>query len=96
MPTYDWTARFRREFESLSPAQQTRFLRAIRHFVGDLRTGSVRAGFRIKPFQGAPGLLEFTWAPDGRALFRYGSPIRGNDPHVIWERIGGHEIFENP
>lgn len=96
MPTYDWTARFRREFESLTPEQQTRFLRAVRHFVDDLRAGTVRAGLRVKPFRGSAGLFEFTWAPDGRALFRYGTPLRSNDRHIIWERIGGHEIFENP
>jgi hypothetical protein len=37
-----------------------------------------------------------TWAPDGRALFSYGESVLAGQPHVIWERIGGHEIFENP
>lgn len=34
-----------------------------------------------------------TWAPDGRALFTYDPAIRQGEPHIIWQRIGGHEIF---
>jgi hypothetical protein len=34
-----------------------------------------------------------TLTDDGRALFTYGPTIRRGDPHIIWLRVGGHEIF---
>jgi len=36
-----------------------------------------------------------TWAPDGRALFRYGDPVREGEPHVVWLRIGTHDILDD-
>jgi hypothetical protein len=33
-----------------------------------------------------------TWAPHGRATFQYG-PSHGQGAHVIWRRIGTHNIF---
>ena len=37
-----------------------------------------------------------TFAPDGRATFTYGAPVRENEPHVAWRRIGTHDIFKRP
>jgi hypothetical protein len=37
-----------------------------------------------------------TFAPSGRASWQYGLEIRPGEPHVIWRRIGTHEIFRNP
>jgi hypothetical protein len=37
-----------------------------------------------------------TWADDGRATFEYGSEIIEGEPHIVWRRIGGHEIFNSP
>ncbi|MGD9890413.1 MAG: hypothetical protein AB7R89_00605 [Dehalococcoidia bacterium] len=96
MPTYDWTDEFRREFESLSPLRQALFLAAVAKFVDDLRRGPIRKSLRVKRFRGRPGLWEMTWAPDGRALFEYGEPIRPGDRHIVWRRIGTHNIFEQP
>ena len=55
-----------------------------------------RGGLRVKPWEGHPGHWEPTWEyHDGRALFRYGDEIAGKPgPHIIWERIGGHEILD--
>jgi hypothetical protein len=39
---------------------------------------------------------ELTWAPDGRATFEYGDPVRAGDPHIIWRRVGTHDIFRQP
>ncbi|CAJ64832.1 hypothetical protein; putative signal peptide [Frankia alni ACN14a] len=64
-----------------------------------VRSGSLRPRFhpslRVKAFTSKPGLFEMTWAPDGRALWTYGDPLpgRGTDPHVIWLRVGTHDIF---
>lgn len=47
--------------------------------------------------QGHPGIWEITWeGNDGRATFRYGPEVRAGKKHIIWRRIGGHEIFEQP
>ena len=46
--------------------------------------------------QGAPGIFELTWAPNGRATFQFGEPVREGEVHVIWRRVGGHEIFGQP
>ena len=44
MPTYAWLARFRADFQRLTPAQQAAFLAAVTQFVEDLRTGEFRKG----------------------------------------------------
>ena len=47
--------------------------RAVAAFVEDLRTGSFRAGLRVKRVQQAPGVYELTWSmgtgPAGRATW---------------------------
>ena len=97
MPTYAWLAHFAADFDSLSPEQQARFLRAIAQFVEDLRGGrGFRKGLRVKGVQGATGIFEMTWAGDGRATFEYGLPIIESEPHVVWRRIGTHAIFKKP
>lgn len=45
-------------------------------------------------YQGAEGVFELTWAPDGRALFRRGDPVRPGEPHIVWLRIGTHDILD--
>jgi hypothetical protein len=46
--------------------------------------------------EGAEGIFEMTWAPDGRATFQYGQSIKAGEPHVIWRRVGSHDIFSTP
>lgn len=55
-----------------------------------------RPGLRIKGVQGYPGIFEMTWAPNGRATFHYGAPIQSGETHIVWRRIGGHDILNNP
>ncbi len=95
MPTFAWTARFRRDFESLTPERQVLFLIAVKKLTEDLKSDTMRRGLRVKAYQGVPGWFEMTWAPDGRALLSYGEPVIPGERHVIWQRIGGHEIFGN-
>jgi hypothetical protein len=94
MPTYEARESFRRDFEHLTKQQQEAFLRAVDKLVIDLRRGVFRKGLRIKRFESHPDTWEMTWADDGRALFAYGPSKRPGDPHIIWLRVGGHEIFE--
>lgn len=65
----------------------------MKHFVADLTIGTFRKGLRVKRVQGTSDVWEMTWANDGRATFRYGSPKRAGEPHVIWLRVGTHSII---
>jgi hypothetical protein len=94
MPTYESDERFRREYQRLAPEQRAAFHAAVAKLVADLRRGAFRKGLRIKRYEGGVDTWEMTWADNGRALFRYGPSIRPGDPHVVWLRIGGHEIFD--
>jgi hypothetical protein len=97
MPTYQWLARFARDFDSLTPAEQRLFLNAVTQFVEDLRAGNgLRKGLRVKGVQGTPGVFEMTWAHDGRATFHFGQPLGQGGPHVVWRRIASHSIFSQP
>ena len=97
MPTFAWVARFGADFDRLSPAQQASFLTAISQFVEDLSAGGqFRNGLRVKGVQGASGVFEMTWADDGRATFQYGDAVLEGEPHVIWRRVGTHDILRQP
>jgi hypothetical protein len=81
----------------LTDQQQQRFLTAVAAMVADLKAGrGFRPGLRVKGVQGWPGIWEMTWAPDGRATFEYGPERRPGEPHVIWRRVGTHDIFRQP
>lgn len=98
MPTYDVTQRFLKDLALLDPADRQRFQRAVAQFVEDLQRndGRFRPGLRVKGVQSAPGVFEMTWAPDGRATFEFGTPLIPNEPHVVWRRIGTHDVFGRP
>ena len=47
--------------------------------------------------QGADGIFEMTWEiADGRATFQYGEERVSGEPHIVWRRIGGHDVFLEP
>jgi hypothetical protein len=96
VPTYDLTARFRRDFESLTAQQKQAVRKAMRAFVADMKKGAFRKGLRVKGVQGAGGVFEMPWAPDGRCTFEYGPEVRAGEPHVIWRRCGTHDVFRKP
>ena len=37
-----------------------------------------------------------TWAPNGRATFEYGDEITKGEPHVVWRRVGTHDVLDQP
>ena len=96
MPTFAQTDRFRRDFAELSAGRGAAFRAAVVTFVADLPSGRFRPGLRVTGVQGASGVFEMTWADDGRATFEYGSAVREGETHIIWRRIGTHEIFTRP
>jgi hypothetical protein len=97
MPTYVKLPRFQKDFDQLSADEQERFRQVVERFIEDLeRGGNFRRGLRVRRVEGTSGIFEMTWAPDGRATFEFGEPIRGREPHVVWRRIGAHSIFDNP
>jgi hypothetical protein len=97
VPTFQTTARFERDWKQLPADLRARFRRVIaEQFVPDLVAGTFRALLRVKGVQAAPGVFELTWAPDGRATFSYAPPHQPGRPHIIWRRIGTHEVFRDP
>ncbi len=95
MPSYERTRRFERDWKALDEAGRGRFRAAFTRFDADLETGTFRRGLRVKRIQGTDSIFEMTWAPDGRATFEYGTP-QGSGAHVIWRRIGRHDVFRHP
>ena len=97
MPTYDRDPSFIHDWGKLSVAEQDRFIKAVKKMVYDLRSGQgFRPGLRVKGVEGHQGIYEMTWAPDGRATFVFGTSPNKDDAHIIWRRIGSHDIFQNP
>ena len=94
MPTWEAEPRFWLRWRHLTSAQQFAFQRARRLLVAGLTTGQLDPRLRVKRFRGSPGLWELSWAPDGRALFRYGPEQKPGHAHIIWESIGTHDIFK--
>lgn len=96
MPTFDRTRRFDIDYGHLSAEQRTQFVSAVRKFVADLGKGAFRPSLRVKGVQGARGVFEMSWAANGRATFRYGEELLPGQPHIIWRRIGTHDVLGAP
>ena len=97
MPTYCVDPRFSRELARLSPAQLRAFLRAKDRLVAALKAERhLDAGLGVHQLHDHPGISEFRFSAGGRATFRYGTSERGDAAHIVWRRIGGHEIYREP
>jgi len=96
MPTYLRLPRFNRDWDRLRRQEQARFRAALALFVADLAAGSgFRPGLRVKKMAGHD-IWEMTWARDGRATFCHGQPVKDGEVHIIWRRVGSHQIFTAP
>jgi hypothetical protein len=97
LPTFRAEPRFDQDFARLTPEQVRAFYRAIARWVEDLKAGrQPRSGLRIHGVETHSGVWRFTWADDGRATFSYGVEVRRGEEHIVWRRVGGHEIYGNP
>jgi AbrB family looped-hinge helix DNA binding protein len=90
MSAFRLLASFQSDFGQLPLAEQEAFVAAFTHFVEDLGGPHSRAELRVKAVIGKTGLYEMSWAPNGRATFRYGAPLRPGEPHITWRAIGTH------
>jgi len=95
-PTYEKSARFERDWDTLSVSDQERFRQMVTKLVADLESGRFRKGLRVKRIEGTSSFYEVTFPADGRATWEYGDPVLEGEPHVIWRRIGTHAVFGKP
>jgi hypothetical protein len=98
VPTFERLARFDREFRRLPRELQRAFLAMLPGFVAALKEEppAFPPALRVHRVQGAAGVWEITFAPDGRATFEYGSEVNAGEPHVIWRRVGTHAVLSEP
>jgi hypothetical protein len=96
MPTRDVLASFFADYDKLTTEQKALFLVALAHFIADLKAGTFRKGLRVKKMAGHSGIWEMTWDGDGRATFEYGPEQVPGEKHIVWRRIGSHDIFKQP
>jgi hypothetical protein len=97
MPTSDVLNSFRADYKHLTSQQRLAFKSAARQFVEDLKRGQgFRLGLRVKGVRISRGVFEMTWSDDGCATLEYGTSPHPGDVHIIWRRIGGHEILRKP
>ncbi len=92
------SARVLREQRKLPIEQRRAFLAARDEFVSALQQSPppFLPGLRIKRVQGTDDGWELTFAPDGRATFRYGPQVRPAEPHIVWLRVGTHAVLDHP
>jgi hypothetical protein len=96
-PTFELQPGFAREFAHLPREHQRAFRRAVVKLIRAMKVGEEPPrSLRIKRVQGTKDVWEMSWSGDGRATFRYGAERKTGETHVIWLRIGGHEIFSRP
>lgn len=92
MPTFAKTDQFKRDEARLTPEEMRDLKVALEKFLEDLPSRRFRKGLRIKGVQSSKGVYEMTWSGDGRATFEYGPEVKPGVTHVIWRRVGGHEV----
>lgn len=93
MPTFDVSDQFWNEWDRLHLSRQERFLKARDEFVACLKKKRpFPAHLDIHPLKSQKGVFIFCFGPDNRALFRYGDEQAPGDAHILWLRIGGHEV----
>ena len=97
MPTFQVTRRSERDRKQFAPDSRARFQRVVTgQFAPGLARSVFRAGSRINGAQAAPDMSEMTWAQDGRATFSHRPEQQAGEPHLIWRRLGTHDIYREP
>ena len=97
MPTFERAARFDREFRRL-PWSSSGVPEMLPIFIEALRCAppTFPRALRVKRVQGMSGVWEVTFSADGRATFAYGDDVQPGEPHVVWRRVGTHDVLSDP
>jgi hypothetical protein len=100
---YRTTAAFDRDFARLPREHRAMFLTTLReHFLPAITDGAFSGmspwprRLRIHRLTGS-GLYSLTWSfssPDGRATLDLQDA--GDEPILVWRRIGNHDIYDRP
>ncbi len=96
MPTHQELPRFLRDYSQLTSEQQKAFRAVLPLFRAGLRSRQFDPALRVKIQRTKAGVWEMTWAPNGRATFHYGPELTPGEPHIVWRRIGSHNIYRQP
>jgi len=101
---FETTSAFDSDYRRLKPEHRetfrrvlkTKFIPACDALAADPSTRWPQS-LRVKPVQGAPGVLEMTCSfasPDGRATFELVT-VEG-ELHCRWRRVGDQSVFQAP
>lgn len=97
MPAYQRLPRFDQDWRSVGSVEQQRFRAAVARFIEDLGAArAFRPGLRVNGVQGAGDIMEMTFVPDGRATWQFGDEVKAGQAHVVWRRIGTHDVLRSP
>jgi hypothetical protein len=96
VPTFDRLTLLKREYRKLPVEQRRRFRVAVMKLVAALKEEPPRLPGEplVKPLAGPGRVYELRFEGDGRATFTL--VRREGEPHVIWWRIGSHDILREP
>jgi hypothetical protein len=96
LPTFDRLALFKRDYRKLPPEQGRRFRVAVMKLVAALSEDPPRLPGEplVKLLVRLGRVYELRFDGDGRATFTL--TRREGQPHVIWRRIGSHDVLREP
>lgn len=80
----------------LTDAQRARFLAILPGFVASVGANEFPPVFRVKRVKSEVAVWEMSFGRDDRATFAFGPEVRPGERHIIWRRIGTHDIFREP
>jgi hypothetical protein len=97
VPTFQSLARFDREFRRMPRELPAAFLAMLPTFIAAPRTTppTFPPALWVKRVHGRQDVWEITFAPDGRATFEYGDQVIPHAPHIIWRRVGTHDVLRD-
>ena len=98
MPTFDRLALFKREYRKLTPEQKARFRVAVAKLVAALQQTppSLPGDPLVHPLAGHRGVYELRFRARRAGDVHVRRAGARRTPHVIWRRIGGHDVLERP
>jgi hypothetical protein len=70
----------------------------VRQLIADLRAGAGRfhPSFRVHRIDARRSVWSLRFGADLRATFSYGTPHHESDTHIVWRRIGRHNVYREP